>query len=341
MAAHADFDELIPHMKRAGFLATGLAALITSSFGWTLGENLLAKISLAGLLALCTFIVGYALVAAYHAFKRNMYVVGGAAVFLFAVAVVCEFIAHTGFNAAHRDATMQQASHRTASYEDTRGTITALSADVKRLQERLRLSPTRTPEAAQAFIDNAMAHKFWKLTNSCKATKGPQTREFCSGYASAVADKSGATEALTLREDLKIAQDKLAKAKETAANTSLGHASATSQRLILASLISGEVRPDETTQYWAGVGMSGLLAIFAIVAGGLVNFLAYSLEREGSGAARAHAGVELARAPQTPEAPAPTGCGDRLQPVVKTVGGNLKGRDFYGREVMRPVSANA
>jgi hypothetical protein len=43
-AAVWNFDQLIPWAKRIGALECGLAALITASFGWTLGETLLSKI---------------------------------------------------------------------------------------------------------------------------------------------------------------------------------------------------------------------------------------------------------------------------------------------------------
>ena len=85
---------------------------------------------------------------------------------------------------------------------------------MRRIQEKLKLAPTRTPEAARADQNNAKAHRFWKLTDSCKATKGPQTRDFCSAYASAVADESLATEAITLRAELDAKQKDLKKARD-------------------------------------------------------------------------------------------------------------------------------
>ena len=58
-----NFDSLIPHMKRPASVATATAAVITFKFGWALGEDVTASLALAILLALCTFIVRYALVA--------------------------------------------------------------------------------------------------------------------------------------------------------------------------------------------------------------------------------------------------------------------------------------
>jgi hypothetical protein len=98
--------------------------------------------------------------------------------------------------------------------QDAENTEAELHADVKRIQRKLELAPSRTPEAARADQDNAKAHRWWKLTEGCKATKGPQTREFCSAYASAVAAESLATEALKLREELKVKQADLKKVRD-------------------------------------------------------------------------------------------------------------------------------
>ena len=98
--------------------------------------------------------------------------------------------------------------------QDAAASEEELKADVKRIQDRLKMAPTRTPEAARAAQDNAKAHRWWKYTEECKSTKGPQTREFCSNYASAVADESLATEALKLREELKVKQAELHAVRE-------------------------------------------------------------------------------------------------------------------------------
>lgn len=102
---------------------------------------------------------------------------------------------------------------------DTRKQLETAQRAVDRLEERLRMAPIRTAEQAQAAINNAMSHRFWKATDGCKETKGPQTRQFCSDYASAVADKAGATEAVTVHEELKVAKAELATAKAAASNS--------------------------------------------------------------------------------------------------------------------------
>lgn len=110
--------------------------------------------------------------------------------------------------------------HKAAFVEqvDTRAAVKRAETEVNRLEKRLALQPVRTAEAAQAAIDNAKSHKFWKVTGECTATKGPQTRQFCSDYASAVADKAGATEAMQVKEELSSAKADLTKARMQASS---------------------------------------------------------------------------------------------------------------------------
>lgn len=115
-----------------------------------------------------------------------------------------------------------KSNHHKAAYfqtVDARKNLDTSQRTVDRLEEKLRMAPVRTADAAQAAIDNAMSHRFWKITDGCKSTKGPQTRSFCSDYASAVADKAGATEAITLREELKTAKADLTSARQAVAST--------------------------------------------------------------------------------------------------------------------------
>lgn len=103
------------------------------------------------------------------------------------------------------------------SYEDTDKTERELTERKAQLQQELKLAPTRTAEAARAAQDNAKAHRFWKLTNGCKETKGQQTRDFCSSYASAVADESNAGRALTNKEELAAVTAQLADVRKARA----------------------------------------------------------------------------------------------------------------------------
>jgi hypothetical protein len=275
------FDTLIPHMKRAGLIATALAAVITAKFGWAVGEDFTSKVALAGLLALCTFIVGYALVAAYQAYTRGMYSVAGAAVMLFAISVFVEFTSHTGFTAANRDATIQNANAVNDVYKDGRKNVEHWTATVERLTaDRSKMQPVRTAAQARAAIDSATAHKFYRSTDGCKTTKGPQTRAHCDGLLSAQADLTMWDNIAVADNKIEEAQAKLETVKAAASTKSVAHASGASQGLILASMATGEMDPSKGAIYWAGLGLASLLALFAIAAGGLVNFIAWSFDEE-------------------------------------------------------------
>lgn len=289
----SSFDDLIPHMKRAGFIATTLSASITAMFGWQLGENAIASFALAGLMALCTYIVGYSLVAAHAAYKRGMKGVSFAATMVFAVSVTCEFIAQTGFNAANRDATVQKASFETTTATDARNNVKDLEAKVARLtSERNMMKPTASPAAAKATIATSEAHRFYRLTDGCKETKGPQTRAFCDAYFSAQADVSLWDQIAAQEIKLATAESELKDARGTASTKHAGHAAGASQNLVLASMFTANVNPDETAAYWSGVGISALLAIFSIAAGGLCNFVAFAFESASKPVRRAMTEVQ-------------------------------------------------
>lgn len=280
-----NFDSLIPHMKRAGLVATATAAVITFKFGWALGEDVTASLALAILLALCTFIVGYALVAAYEAYRRQLYGVAAAATCLFVIAVCVEFMSHAGFTAANRDHNIKTVSHETEVAADNRSTIESYKAEIATLEKQRAMTPTRTMGQAQAVIDKSKAHKFWKSTSECAETKGAQTREFCDAYRAAVADIDGWKVGADREEKIASVRAKLIEAQKTAATAKISTAAAASQGFILAKISTASDNPTASAQGWALIGLSGLLALFAIASGGLLNFIAFALDSAGFGSA--------------------------------------------------------
>jgi hypothetical protein len=90
-------------------------------------------------------------------------------------------------------------------YKDNRAEKERAEKELKRVEARIAMieggfevngvkHQVRGIEAAQADMDNAMAHKFWASTDGCKATKGPQTRDFCTAYTRARSEKDLAAE---------------------------------------------------------------------------------------------------------------------------------------------------
>lgn len=93
---------------------------------------------------------------------------------------------------------------------DAKKTRARIEARLQWMDTGVNGKPVRTVEAAQADIVNAEAHRFFKLTNSCTETKGPQTRSFCDGYAGFKAELALANEKLNLADELKTAKADIA-----------------------------------------------------------------------------------------------------------------------------------
>ena len=284
----SSFDDLIPAAKRAGFVATFLAAGITAMFGWELGAGIVEKFLIAGLMALCTFVVGYSLVFAHKAFERGMTNVGYGCCLLFGVSVFCEFVAHTSFNASNKDATIQSANFQTINFEDKRKAVTEAEAKLERIRaERAALDPMegvanikpwRDPASARAAVQSAEAHRLFRISEGCTVTKGPQTRAHCDMLNNARAEVERWELIAKKAIEIGAAEQELADARKSASLQHAGHAAGASQNKVLASTATGNMVPSEEAQYWTGVGLSALLAIFAICAGGILNWVAFAFE---------------------------------------------------------------
>lgn len=274
----ADFDALLPHAKRAGAVATSLAAVIAGSFGWTIGAGLVEQVCFAVGLGLASFIVGYGLVFAYHAWKRQLYGVAVAAVALFAVAVSVEFLSHVGFTASHRTANIQQAVVQTAAYTDHRKIIADLERDLARLEAKHDWQRSMdSPESYDAKLKAMEGDLIWKRTKQCTDATLPDSREFCARYGSLKAERAIAHDRIVVAEEIRLTRERLEKAREEAKNVQMGHSTVANQGVVLASLLSGDLNPDEEVQTWTNYGISALLALFFITAG-LLNFVAYAFE---------------------------------------------------------------
>lgn len=125
----------------------------------------------------------------------------GAVLGVYAIVLGYAVLQWTG-SAADMEAT-KTGAHKAAfvAQEDTARSEAELTKKNNDLMQRIEMAPKRTAEQAQAAIDNAKANRFWSMTTGCTETKGPQTRAFCDAYASAVADKAGATALIVDREE--------------------------------------------------------------------------------------------------------------------------------------------
>lgn len=256
--------QLIPHAKRAGFVATCLAAAIAASFGWSQGEGYVGKACLATGLALASFIVGYSLVFAYAAHKDNRRGVAFAAIALFAVAVCVELLSHLGFTAASRQADLTQARHQTNTYSDTRGELERARADLATMK------PGRTPQAISADMQ-AMETRPW-FAETVQCTNPGRYGNSCRRY-------------LALKGELATAQTRaqldarIQKLTAQAATTSTGHSTVGAQSNVLASVASMSTKPTADQEFWTNIGISALLAIFFVMSG-LLNFIAFAFDED-------------------------------------------------------------
>ncbi len=287
MAASAEFDTLLPHAKRAGAIATGLAAVIAGSFGWTIGSGLVEQVCFAIGLGLASFIVGYGLVFAYHAWQRQLYGVAVAACALFAVAVSVEFLSHVGFTASHRTANIQQATLQTTTYTDGRQIIADLERDLKRLESKYDWQKSvDAPESYDAKLAAMEGDLLWKRTKGCTDATLPDSRKFCADHGSLKAERAVAHDRMVVAEEIRAVKAQLSAERAKSSSTQVGHSTVANQGLVLATLFSGDLEPDQSTQTWTNIGISALLALFFITAG-LLNFVAYAFD-VGAAAPAAH-----------------------------------------------------
>lgn len=162
-------------------------------------------------------------------------------------------------------ATAQKAAF--VQFGDVRSDLAAAKKELDRLEERMKLAPTRNAEAAEAAIQNAKANRFWTITSGCMQTKGAQTREFCSGYASAVADKAMATEMLVVREDHKAAKARYEQAKAAAAATKATASATRSDLRIFIKYMHMDAETAEDVQSWLKIGVISLFVTLAAIMG--------------------------------------------------------------------------
>lgn len=154
---------------------------------------------------------------------------------------------------------MHQAAFIT--HGDTRKAVATAEREADRIEKRLAWMdtavngrPVRDVKSADADLDNARAHKFWRMTTECTETKGPQTRQFCADVAAWKSEKQLATARETLREELRVAKSERDAARKVAGNTKVETHEARSDLLIF-------------TDY---MGMSERTASFVMAAGSII-----------------------------------------------------------------------
>ncbi len=270
------FETVLLRLKQLGLAVTIAAAVITTSFGWKMGDDLPNAFGMAVMLGACTFVVGYGLVVAVMAQRRNLPIVAVAALAMTGVAGWGEWVAHTGANAANRDSGVAHATMKKAAYETHGARLAALQKDELRIQAKLGATPKYTQAEAEGIMKTAKAHKWWQVTNECTETKGPQTRAWCATFREAEASVSGWAASIGDSTELTRVQSEIALL--TKDKPELAVATGASQGLILASMWSREIAPTKEQTFWASVGLSSMFALIAVTMGALLNLVAFAFE---------------------------------------------------------------
>lgn len=265
----ASLDKIIPWAKRAGFLATCLAAAAAAQFGWAQGSGYVGKaVTLAGFCVLASFVVGYAPVFAFNAYRQGARTVGHASVVLLIVGIAVEAVGAFGFNAAARFSGVQVAQRTTETNADTRSDITRKEADLASMK------PTRAPAAISADMANIETRPWFSTTTAC-ATPGRYGNS-CRRYNALKGELASAQTRAALDKELR-------DLKNRAATADLGQSDVGSQTRIIASAANFNVKPSAEQEYWTFVSVSALFTLFMVLSG-LINFIAYGIDPEAPAA---------------------------------------------------------
>lgn len=214
-------DDPLIWIIRMVFFA-GILAVWMHSGAKPFGFEQLAFSLLLGLAALSFEYLGSTRITRAWFERTPLGVIGWALVWAGAFA----YSANAWLGVASEGQATKGAVHKAANFKhvDNRAERDRLDRDLKAERaniERLRISASyqtvvdgvtlATVDAADAMIDKAKAHRFWTVTNSCAETRGPQTRDFCASYRSAVAARANLADAIVRKEELKVAEEKVAK----------------------------------------------------------------------------------------------------------------------------------
>lgn len=216
-----------PHNNRFAMNVTKLmvggsliaAVIMAVHYGWSKGSD--TALSIAFVIALV--VVAFGEVLSWHSVAASWYERRAGAC-LFWLVLGCSLslgTLYTNFSTAagsgEKVAVVKTADFN--SYDAVKSDLASDRAKLARLEGRLswmtgtavRGKPVGTIEGAEAKMNEANAHKFWKLTDGCKETKGPQTREFCANFAAAKEEYALAVEKKAVESEIPILKSRIAK----------------------------------------------------------------------------------------------------------------------------------
>ena len=279
---NAGLGELQGYARWLGRLFTVIAALMTFSFGYSLGGDDKIACWLIGVgLAAVTVLVSILLNFVDIAWRSESRPVAGAIFAFWAVCVAVEYFSHVGFTVGHRTSDVQKASTQTTVYEDTRGGLDEAKSRVSFFEKRLLdlkggegWSSSRPAAAWQADIANMEGDHLYKRSKQCANVTQPDSRAFCDRLKELRANLATAEEHAKTTAMLAAARTGLDKARASAVEVKKGDSAVYSQTAMVAQIATGSLAPTATALQWAGIGIGAFISLVFSFAGTVCNFLA-------------------------------------------------------------------
>lgn len=274
--ANTGLGELQGYAKWLGRLFTGIAALMTFSFGYSLGgDSVLASWLIGGGLAAVTVLVSILLNFVDIAWREGSSNIAMGLLAFWCVCVAVEYFSHVGFTVGHRTSDVQKASLQDASYTGNANIVKDLESKVARLRAKHDWQKAyMTPDAYEAQITGMQGDLIYKRSKGCTNATLDDSRAFCTKLASLKAEQAIAADRAIVAIEIKDAEKELIAARKTSNTTAKGDSHVYSQTAMVAQIATGSLAPTATALQWAGIGIGAFISLVFSFAGTVCNFLA-------------------------------------------------------------------
>lgn len=282
IAATTGLAELQGYARWLGRLFTGIAALMTFSFGFSLGGDSTLACWLIGIgLAAVTVLVSILLNFVDIAYRSESRQIAFGLLAFWGVCVAVEYFSHVGFTVGHRTSDVQAASLTNTAYDDKRAALDDARKQQAFYLERIASiekshswASSKTADAWRAAIANAEGDFLFKRSKQCSNVTAPDSRSHCDKLAEYKANLAVAEDYAKGQAMLAAARDGLSKARNVAIEAKKGDSHVYSQTAMVAQIATGSLAPTATAMQWAGIGIGAFISLVFSFAGTVCNFLA-------------------------------------------------------------------
>ena len=334
--AQAGIGELQGYARWLGRLFTGIAALMTLSFGYSLGgDSVLASWLIGVGLAAVTVLVSILLNFVDIAWRDGSSNIAMGLLAFWGVCVAVEYFSHVGFTVGHRTSDVQKASLQDASYAGNANIVRDLETKLARLRSKHDWQKSmETPDAYEAKITGMQGDLIWKRSKGCTNATLDDSRAFCTKLASLKAEQAVAADRVVVGIEIKDAEKELIAARKTSNTTAKGDSHVYSQTAMVAQIATGNLMPTAVALQWAGIGIGAFISLVFSFAGTVCNFLAL---RDWGGRpgnrTQPHAPASSASPAVLTAAPAPSPAPIHTREVVRVVE-RPQGGPQFSKQVM-------